>query len=251
MSKKLGGFLLLVGVFAFALYYSNYIQNPILSIQQNINITYNKITDSVKDAFLEHFFQAEHIEKLEAQLEGYDEIKLQNIALAKELDEMKNQLDSDMKIYPETSLIRAISYQKFGNFNRIWLDIKDYDPTLIYGLCYKNMVAGIVVPKNSRALGVLNSDIKSSYSACIGETNAPAVVHGNNTQMLVAEYIPLWYNIKVGDEVVTSGLDKVFFKNLKIGKVVSISKSGGYQSAIVDPYFKDTKPSYFYLIKPL
>jgi rod shape-determining protein MreC len=65
---------------------------------------------------------------------------------------------------------------------------------------------------------------------------------------LVIEFIPTWVPIFVGDEVVTSGLDKIFMSNLKVGKVVSISRSSGYQSAVVEPYFYAKNPAYFHVI---
>ena len=58
-----------------------------------------------------------------------------------------------------------------------------------------------------------------------------------------------WFEIKKGDEVISSGLDKIFFKGLKVGKVISTSRSNGFQTAIVSPYYKSNDPSYFHIIK--
>ncbi|MEO1938539.1 MAG: rod shape-determining protein MreC, partial [Sulfurimonas sp.] len=51
-----------------------------------------------------------------------------------------------------------------------------------------------------------------------------------------------------GDEVTTSGLDNIFFPGLKVGKVISLSKSQGYQRAVVEQYYKANRPSYFHII---
>jgi rod shape-determining protein MreC len=111
------------------------------------------------------------------------------------------------------------------------------------------MVAGIVVPKDTKALALLNSDLKSTYAVYIGNNKAPGIAHGNNDQHLVVSFIPAWFEIRVGDEVITSGLDNIFFKGLKVGRVISISKSQGYQNAVVEQYYKSNEPSYFHIIR--
>jgi len=64
-------------------------------------------------------------------------------------------------------------------------------------------------------------------------------------------FIPAWFNLRIGDEVKTSGLDNIFFKNLKVGKVIAIKKSQGYQDAVVAPYFKSNEPNYFHIIRKI
>jgi len=66
---------------------------------------------------------------------------------------------------------------------------------------------------------------------------------------IIVTFIPTWYNIGVGDEVTTSGLDNVFFEGLKVGKVLSLSTSQGYQKAVVKPYYTMDVLNYFYMIK--
>ncbi len=47
------------------------------------------------------------------------------------------------------------------------------------------------------------------------------------------KYIPIWIEINLGDEVITSGMDNIFFKGLKVGKVVSINKMADQQEAFI------------------
>jgi len=158
---------------------------------------------------------------------------------------------SKLKLNPKVELIRTISYQKLGNLNRIWLEIDDYNNSNIYGLTYKELVAGIVISDNGKALGLLNKDIKSSYAVYVGNNKAPGIAHGNNSQNLLIKFIPAWFTINKGDEVTTSGLDKIFFKGLKVGRVLSVTKSQGYQNAIVEPYYKANNPNYFHMIRSI
>ena len=104
---------------------------------------------------------------------------------------------------------------------------------------------------NGKPLALLNRDIKSAYSVYIGKNHAPGIAHGNNDQHLIVDFIPTWYDIKKGDEVITSGLDNIFFKGLKVGRVLSVTSSQGYQNAVIEQYYKDNEPSYFHMIRKL
>ena len=54
--------------------------------------------------------------------------------------------------------------------------------------------------------------------------------------------------IKVGDEVITNGLDGIFFTGLKVGKVVKIlNNNQNYKEAIVSPYAKQNIQQYYYV----
>ncbi len=232
-----------------ALYYTNIIQSPLLSFLNSIKISYHNTIENIDKIIEKHLFQTQRITKLKEKLQKYENNHLVMQQLASEIDDMYKENDSPLVTDPRTELVRAISYEKFGNLNRIWLDIPDYNASKIYGLIYKEMVAGIVISKDTKALALLNSDIKSTYAVYIGNAKAPGIAHGNNDKNLVVNFIPAWFDIKVGDEVITSGLDNIFFKGLKVGYVISISKSQGYQNAVIKQYYNSNEPSYFHIIR--
>jgi len=250
MSKELLSYfsmtiLLVVG----ALYYSNILQSPIISSLNAIKSSYHNSIEFVQNTINKHIFQASTIEELSLKLQQYENNHLVMQQLASEVNELYAESNSSLKLNPKVSLVRAISYEKFGNFNKLWLEIPEYNSSKIYGLTYKELVAGIVVPKNGKALALLNRDIKSAYSVYIGQSNAPGIAHGNNEEFIVVNFIPSWYEIKEGDEVVSSGLDNIFFRGLKVGKVVSTTRSQGYQNALVEQYYKASETNYFHLIR--
>ena len=250
MTKKLVGSLsLFIALLVGALYYTSIIQSPIVSLLNNIKIDYHNSLEFIDNKINNHFFQTQQIAQLKNKLSKYEENHLLMQQLASEIDGLLLQNSSRLKSEPEVQLVRTISYQRFGDFNRIWLEIKDYNSSRIYGLVSKEMVAGIVVQDNGRALGILNSDIKSSYSVYIGDEKAPGIAHGNNSKNLVVTFIPAWYPLKKGDLVTTSGLDGIFFNGLKVGTILSITKAQGFQTAIVEPYYKSNNPNYFHIIK--
>jgi len=250
MNKKLFSFFtIFFALFLGALYFSNTIQGPLTSALNQIKSTYHNASEFVENTIDNHFFQAKHIEELTQQLSQYENNHLVMQQLASEVNDLFQENSSKLRTDPKVELVRTISYSKFGDLNQVWLEIDDYDPTKIYGLTYKELVAGIVISQDKKPLALLNRDIKSSYAVYVGSGLAPGIVHGNNGLNLVVKFIPAWFTVEVGDEVVTSGLDKIFFKGLKVGKVLSVKKSQGYQNAIIEPYYKANDPNYFHIIR--
>jgi len=250
MNKKLFAYLfILIALFTGALYYTNTIQSPLISSLNSVKLTYHKSVEFIGDTIDKHFFQAQEIASLKEKLKQYENNLLVMQQLASEINDLHKENNATLSFNPKVELIHTISYEKFGNINRVWVEVADYNSSKIYGITYKEFVAGIVVPKGSKPLALLNSDIKSTYSVYIGKNRAPGIAHGNNGKNIVVNFIPAWFNIKVGDEVLTSGLDNIFFKGLKVGKVISVSNSQGYQNAVVDQYYKANEPDYFYMIR--
>ena len=232
-----------------ALYYTDSIQSPIISSLNYIKSTFHNSAELIQKQIEIHTSQAKHIELLHTKLQKYENNHLVMQQLASEVNDLFKENNSTLKTDPKVELVRAISYEKFGDFNRIWLEINDYNSSKIYGLTYKELVAGIVIEYKGKPLALLNQDIKSSYAVEIGKEKAPGIVHGNNSKYLVVKFIPAWFEINDGDEVTTSGLDNIFFKGLRVGKVISVSSSQGYQNAVIEPYYTTKSPNYFHMIR--
>ncbi|MFA5454163.1 MAG: rod shape-determining protein MreC [Sulfurimonas sp.] len=250
MNKGLFGFFsIFIALLMGALYYTDIIQSPFISVLNSVKSSYHASTEFIDNQINKYFFQARHIQELEKKLQKYENNHLVMQQLASEINDIFVQNHSSFKTDPNVELVRTISYQKFGDQNRVWLEIDDYNSSKIYGLTYNELVAGIVVSHNGRPLGLLNSDTKSSYAVYVGDENAPGIVQGNNSKHLLVKFIPAWFLIEAGDEVITSGLDEIFFKGLKVGTVVSVTKSQGYQTAVIEPFYKANDPNYFHMIK--
>ena len=250
MNRGLGSFFFIfIALISGAIYFSDTIQTPFISTLNYIKTSYHNSIDFVELKLNEHTFQAKHIANLTQKIQKYENNHLVMQQLASEVNDLFKINKSKLKLNPKVSLVRTISYQKFGDLNRIWLDIDDYNSSKIYGLVYKELVAGIVISQKGQALGLLNKDIKSSYAVYVGDDYAPGIAHGNNAQNLLIKFIPAWFSINEGDEVITSGLDNIFFKGLKVGKVLSVTQSQGYQNAIIEPYYKANNPNYFHIIR--
>jgi len=250
MNKGLFGFFfILVALIVGALYYTNTIQSPFLSLLQTIRVSYHNSIAFVAQQVEKHFFQASHIAELQEKLKFYENNDLALRELSSELNNLFLQNHSALPVGSQTELVRAVAYQNFGDFNRVWLEVEDYNASRIYGLVSNNLVAGIVISHNERPLALLNGDTKSSYAVYVGEGRAPGIAHGNNSEHLLVQFIPAWFLIQEGDRVITSGLDKIFFEGLDVGVVTSVTKSQGYQTAVVEPFYKPNTPNYFHMIK--
>jgi len=249
MNRELVGFLflsfaILIGVLKF----THWIQDPFIGALNTVKNFYHESVESTSNSIDEHFNQQKTIQKLRSENKKYQENNLLVQEFASELNEMFKEHNSVLKITPKIQLVRTLSYAKFGDINRVWLDMKDFNQSKVYGLVSKGASAGIVTFKHGQPMALLNSDYKSSYAVYIGKHRAPGIVHGKNTKEMMVEFIPSWIKLNVGDEVYTSGLDNLFFAGLRVGKVLEITQSQGFQNARIEPYFDVTQPGYFHVI---
>ncbi len=249
MNKKLVGFLLIFALLvAFALNNSTLIQNSVIAPLNHIKQFYHTSITHISDAINQHFYQQEHLEELQEQLKMYEKNHLISHQIASELNRLYQENNATFSSHPDLTLVQGLSYATLGDMNKVWLHMDDFNRSKIYGLVHKERVAGIVISKNDQPLALLNNDPKCSYAVYIGKKKAPGIIHGRKQQNMLIEFIPSWMPINVGDEVVTSGLDNLFFSNILVGRVTEISQSQGYQNAVVLPYYQESDIGFFHVI---
>ena len=231
-----------------ALYFTNLLQSPIIYLNLALKTSYHNTIESIEHGIDEHFNQQTTIQDLRQKNRYYEQELLNLHQIADEYQKLLQEHNSSFKTTPQSTLVRTLSYVRFGDPHRVWIEMDKFDPKRVYGLLYRGYAAGIVVANDKRPIALLNGDVKSSYAVNVGTSMAPGIVRGNNSRRLVVEFIPTWIPIAVGDEVLTSGLDRIFMAGLKVGKVVSITKASGYQSAVIEPYFYGKNPAYFHVI---
>ena len=237
-----------VAVISGAIYFSPFLQAPFAYLSRSIQLSYLNEVQGFQDSLARHVNQEETIATLQKQNRYYETKLLALHQITRDYQNLLKLEHSSLQTLSSVELVRTIAYVRMGDTNRLWLEMPSFDPSRVYGLLYRGYVAGIVVAKNNAPMALLNGDVKSSYAVSIGSSQAPGIVRGNNARRLIVDFIPTWIPIYVGDEVVTSGLDLIFFSGLKVGKIVSISRASGYQTAIVEPYFYAKNPTYFHVI---
>ena len=95
-------------------------------------------------------------------------------------------------------------------------------------------VVGRVIMPSSRAAKVqLLIDRNAAAGALVERTRAQGVVVGTGTDRLRMEYVPGSADLKVGDKVVTSGIDGIYPKGFVIGQIESIQRGTTDISGIV------------------
>ena len=244
--NKLKLFLLLVFLIFASVEFTDTGRGYVVGINNYILIRYMNAKKFINDTIDEHFQQQKNIKKLRADNEKLKKSALLSIAFAGKLNEILK--DNNLSIYkPDVELARAISYANLNNYNRVWLDFNDFNKSKIYGLLYKGYAAGIAIEKNSHPLGLLLGDPSSIFSVYVGADKIPGVLQGNKKDILV-KYIPLWKNPKIGDDVITSGLDGIFFQGIRVGKVIGVIVEESSKTVMVQPYVNLSIPTFLHVI---
>lgn len=219
--------------------------NPFNSIKQ----FYVETVVSIQNTTEKYFNQTIQIETLKKENEELKSYKLQYLNSKNKLESLLTTLNAPNVATEQIKFTRVLSYIDFDNFTKVWLDLKKEDSSIL-GVISQEFAAGIVVNQDGKAKALLNGNEKSNYSIFIGENKAPGIIHASkDRQNLVAKFIPIWFDIKEGDEVITSGMDNIFFEGLKVGHVISIKKKQDIQEATIAPYAKVLKQKSFFVYK--
>jgi len=217
-----------------------------IHFSNTVKMVFVEYVDKVKSSINLHYNQVNRIKKLEKQLKELEPNALLSISFANRLNHLLKETNLKYS-HPSLHLVRTLSYQKISDYNKLWIDFKDFKHDKIYGLLYKGYTAGIIKEKDGNPLAVLELDPSVVFSVNIGKFKTQGVVFGNYKNMLI-KYIQKFNILKVGDEVVTSGKDSIFFEGIKVGRVEKIMERELYNEAIVKPYIKPSEARYFYAI---
>ncbi len=243
-------FIFLVFLIIFLLKKEEKFQKKFASITLPIKKTYLEITNSIKGSINEHSNQVQTIQKLEDE----------NVLLRKYLYQQKIDLITFKQLhhYNEKKFnnfenilrVQTISYQKLNDFSQIYLtQAEKLSEDKVYGLIQKNVVAGIAIKRDNMLKGLLLSNPTCQFSTFIGKKKTPGIAKGIDAETIEVRFIPKWSKIKVGDKVITSGLDNIFLAEIPVGTVTNILTKSTYKTAIVKTYADTLHPSFFYLVK--
>jgi rod shape-determining protein MreC len=100
-------------------------------------------------------------------------------------------------------------------------------------------IVGLVIDATARyAKVLLIIDQNSAVDALVQKTRAQGVIKGDPLGYCTFKYVLRKHSIGLGDTVVSSGLDGIYPKGLRLGRVSEIIKlsSGIFQEVVVTPY---------------
>jgi len=98
---------------------------------------------------------------------------------------------------------------------------------------------------------LLLTDINFSAAVRLQESRREGVISGTGTRKAILKYIPYEDEIKIGDIIITSGLDQLFPPGIQVGFISRIDKqgTGHFQYIEVTPYVDDSKMEEVLIIK--
>jgi len=208
---------------------------------------YVNYSDTISANISSFFNQSEKIKELSQNNQVLLKYKNLYNSSQNELESLQKNFSTLNSKTQSMEIVKVLSYVNFNDFTKVWLDIPK-ESSKIQALIDGEYSAGIVIQKANKAQALLNGNEKSNYSVFIGSNKAPGIIHKNkHKDLLSIKYIPIWIDIKVGDEVITSGMDNIFFEGLKVGKVVKINKMQDQQEAYIKPYSKVLQKKHFYI----
>lgn len=226
------------------------VSDALLGIINPLKQGYKNLTEDLKQKSHSYIFQKESIKRLGRE----------NRILRKRLLEQKHYIRQMQDIYKtlpqlhhfarnSVSIVQTISYVKLNSFSQIILTKpKGVHPNRLYGLVQNSVVAGTAMVHRNQLYGYLTSDRKCRFSVFIGQGRAPGIAIGKKENEMVVKFIPKWHQVKVGDKVVTSGLDNIFFENIPVGVVTKVDLQSSYKVAYIKTYSDIFHPKIFFLI---
>jgi rod shape-determining protein MreC len=195
--------------------------------------------------FKNYEYLSDYYQKINSENE---QLKLKVSVLEEQNLYLLNQLNlSDFQASTNNFYLKPIypvKYLEYGSFFKIALIKNNFAEHKIIGVVKNNFTAGIT----QNSILYLNHHKKTSYSVFIGLDKAPAIIHGENKLRMKAKFIPQWFEISNGDEVITSGLDNIFPFGIKVGRVINVKRANGYLTAEIKPYLTKNINFPYYLI---
>jgi rod shape-determining protein MreC len=103
-------------------------------------------------------------------------------------------------------------------------------------LWWLRRVVGRWTPSPRAAKVQLLIDRNAAVAGLVERTRAQGLVVGTGGDRLKMEYVPGTADIRVGDQVVTSGIDGIYPKGFLIGQIESVQRGAGdYTNVVVRP----------------
>jgi len=224
-------------------YFKIQITNNTIFIFNKTKETIQTYISNIQNSISTHFNQATQIKLLREENQKY-----KNYIANTDILLQKCQLLQNFKKLHHTNITftQTISYANLPDMTSIYID---YNKTISspQGLIYNNTTAGIVTKTiKNFSLAYLNNNPNTSYTVFIGKKKIPGVLFGGDK--MIIKFIPKYHKIKIGDLVITSGLDKIFYEGINVGKIISITQKTLYQQAIIEPFYNPLHPTFFYVV---
>lgn len=208
---------------------------------------------------------------------NFSEVKLENEQLKQKNAELANELIEYESLKDEVERLReALNFtESRSNYNYVGVNIIGYSGSSLSdgyiidkgsndGIA-KNMVVvsykGLVgkVTKVSSNFAVVQSILNENIAVAVMDQqtrDATGVLQGlsdkKDTNMTVVYNLPIDSDVKEGDIIITSGLGKIYPKEMPVGTVVSVQEDNVkvMKSAVVEPFVNFNKLEELFVVIP-
>ena len=208
---------------------------------------------------------------------NFSEVKLENEQLKQKNAELANELIEYESLKDEVERLReALNFtESRSNYNYVGVNIIGYSGSSLSdgyiidkgsndGIA-KNMVVvsykGLVgkVTKVSSNFAVVQSILNENIAVAVMDQqtrDATGVLQGlsdkKDTNMTVVYNLPIDSDVKEGDIIITSGLGKIYPKEIPVGTVVSVQEDNVkvMKSAVVEPFVNFNKLVELFVVIP-
>ena len=208
---------------------------------------------------------------------NFSEVKLENEQLKQKNTELANKLIEYESLKDEVKRLReALNFtESRSNYNYVGVNIIGYSGNSLSdgyiidkgsndGIA-KNMVVvsskGLVgkVTKVSNNFAVVQSILNENIAVAVMDQqtrDASGVLQGlsdkKDNNMTVVYNLPIDSDVKEGDIIVTSGLGKIYPKEIPVGTVVSVQEDNVkvMKSAVVEPFVNFSKLEELFVVIP-
>ena len=158
----------------------------------------------------------------------------QERALAQQSRSLQQLLDLRSSLEIKTTGANVIGAGASAEFRTVTLDKGTGDglrPDMAV-ISPSGVVGRVIMPTARAAKLQLLIDRNAAAGALVERSRAQGVVVGTGTDQLRMDYVSGTADLKVGDRVVTSGIDGIYPKGFVIGQIESIQRGAGEFSGI-------------------
>jgi rod shape-determining protein MreC len=189
-----------------------------------------------------HYFALQNTTKDNEQLRReIDALKLQNAQLqgkAAEADRLASLLNFRQS-HADVPMItaRVIGASAGAASQTIQLDRGERDGIKRnMGVITPDGVVGKVIESYANASQVLLlTDKESGVGAMLSDSRIQSPVGGQGEPLLVMKYVPNDDSVNLGERVITSGMDRIFPRDLPVGYVIEIKSGNPFKQIRVKP----------------
>lgn len=178
------------------------------------------------------------VQELEAEHQRLLEIELEN-------GRLERLLDFRVTMPAKALTARVVGKDASGWFETFILDRGENDGVAagMAVVCADGVVGRVASTSPNASRVLLVSDHNSGVDALVQRSRARGILEGTVSGAATLKYVKPAESLEVGDVVVTSGLDGIFPKGLRLGRVVEVTRreSGLFQLADVEPFVDFSK----------